>query len=257
MKTRPVIKISDLSYSYSLNRSEILFPVLRNITLAVNRREIVSIIGPTGCGKSTLFNILSGITSQSSGTIEIDGAVNDRRLGKFGYMFQEPLLFPWATILENVMVGYEIKGIPRTIAKNHARFVLKEFGLMEYADLYPATLSGGMKQKCALLRTVAFNSSLLLLDEPFGSLDAITRTSLHLYLLRLWQKLSLTVLFTTHDIKEAIFLSDRIYVMSARPGTFTDCLRVQIPRPRHIRMITSPGFVRLERKLLGLLNPTL
>ena len=168
-------------------------------------------------------------------------------------MFQEPLLFSWLKVLENVMLGYEIKGFKKEQAKLKAQDLLKKFNLFEYANFYPDSLSGGMKQKVALLRTIAFNSSILLLDEPFGSLDAITRSSLHLYLLEIWKKLKLTVIFTTHDIREAIFLSDRVYILSKKPATIIDCLKINLPRPRKTEDITSKKFVELEKKLISLL----
>lgn len=246
MKGRLKLKISNISLSFEEK-------VLDNIFLEVKAGEIVSIIGPSGCGKSTLFNVISGILKQNKGSIKIDGLEQKQRQGKFGYMFQEPLLFPWLKVLENVMLGYEIKGIEKTQAKTKALDLLKKFNLLEYAGFYPDSLSGGMKQKAALLRTIAFNSSILLLDEPFGSLDAITRSSLHLYLLEIWEKLKLTIIFTTHDIREAIFLSDRIYVLSKKPATIIDCLKINLPRPRKIGDLTSPKFVELEKKLINLL----
>ncbi len=246
MKSKQKLIIDNLSLSFGQK-------VIKNISLEIFDQEIVSIIGPSGCGKSTLFNVISGILLQDNGTIKIDGLDERQRQGKFGYMFQEPLLFPWAKVLENVMLGYKIKGLIKSQARTKASKLLKEFGLFEYANFYPDSLSGGMKQKVALLRTIAFNSSLLLLDEPFGSLDAITRSSLHLYLLEIWKRLKLTILFTTHDIREAIFLSDRIYVLSKKPATVIDCLETNLPRPRKIGDLTSSKFVDLEKKLMNLL----
>ena len=228
--------------------------VIKNISFEIFEGEIVSFIGPSGCGKSTLFNIISGILPEDNGQVLIDGKEEKNRQGKFGYMFQEPLLFPWAKTLENVMLGYQVKGLIKDNARSKASKMLKEFKLFEYASFYPTALSGGMKQKVALLRTIAFNSSILLLDEPFGSLDAITRSSLHLYLLDIWKKLGLTIIFTTHDIREAIFLSDRIYVLSKKPARITDCIKVNLPRPRKIENQTSDKFVELEKKLMTLLK---
>ena len=151
------------------------------------------------------------------------------------------------------MLGYEIKGIKKNEAKIKALDLLKKFDLFEYANSYPDSLSGGMKQKAALLRTIAFNSSIMLLDEPFGSLDAITRSSLHLYLLEIWKRLKLTIIITTHDIREAIFLSDRVYVLSKKPAMAIDCLKVNLSHPRKIDNVTSAKFVQLEKKLLSLL----
>ena len=246
MKSQTKLIIKNLRLSFDEE-------VIKNISLDVFDQEIVSIIGPSGCGKSTLFNIISGILLQDKGVIKIDGKEEKKRQGKFGYMFQEPLLFPWLKVVENVMLGYEIKGLKKEQAKIEALNLLKKFSLFEYADFYPDSLSGGMKQKAALLRTIAFNSSLLLLDEPFGSLDAITRSSLHLYLLEIWKRLKLTIIFTTHDIREAIFLSDRIYILSKKPATVVECLETNMSRPRKIGDLTSPKFVELEKKLMNLL----
>jgi ABC-type nitrate/sulfonate/bicarbonate transport system ATPase subunit len=246
MKSKSKLIIDNLSLSFEQE-------VIKNISLEIFEGEIVSIIGTSGCGKSTLFNIISGILPEDQGIIKIDGREEKNRQGKFGYMFQEPLLFPWAKVLENVMLGYEVKGIVKNQARVKALDLLKKFNLFEYANFYPDALSGGMKQKVALLRTIAFNSSLLLLDEPFGSLDAITRSSLHLYLLEIWKRLKLTIIFTTHDIREAIFLSDRIYVLSKKPATVVDCLETNLPRPRKIDDLISSKFVKLEKRLINLL----
>ncbi|MEK7097016.1 MAG: ABC transporter ATP-binding protein, partial [Patescibacteria group bacterium] len=245
MKNQPKLTIKNLSLAFEED-------VIKNISLEVNEGEIISIIGPSGCGKSTLFNIISGILKQNKGTIKIDGLNEKQRQGKFGYMFQEPLLFPWLKVLENVMLGFEIKGLEKNQAKIKALDLLKKFNLFEYSNFYPDGLSGGMKQKVALLRTIAFNSSLLLLDEPFGSLDAITRSSLHMYLLEIWKKLKLTIIFTTHDIREAIFLSDRVYVLSKKPATVIDCIKIDLPRPRRIGDVTSLKFVELEKKIFSM-----
>jgi ABC-type nitrate/sulfonate/bicarbonate transport system ATPase subunit len=246
MENKPKLVIDNLSKSFNKE-------VIKNISLEIFESEIVSIIGPSGCGKSTLFNIISGILPEDKGVIKIDGKEEKNRQGKFGYMFQEPLLFPWLKIRENVMLGYRIKGITKPQARIKASQLLKKFNLFEYANYYPSALSGGMKQKVALMRTVAFNSSLLLLDEPFGSLDAITRSSLQLYLLGIWKKFKLTILFTTHDIREALFLSDRVYILSKKPAKILKCVKVGLPRPRMIKDLITPESVKLEKYLMNLL----
>lgn len=246
MKKPPKLGIKNLSVTFETE-------IIKNISFKVDEGEIVSIIGPSGCGKSTLFNAISGILDQDKGSIEIDGSTEDQRQGRFGYMFQEPLLFPWLKVWENVMLGFEIKGLEKKQAKTKAVDLLKKFDLFRQANFYPDGLSGGMKQKAALLRTIAFNSDILLLDEPFGPLDAITRSALHLYLLEIWKKLKLTIIFTTHDIREAIFLSDRVYVLSKKPTVVTDCIKIHLTRPRKIEDQTSEKFVEIERKLISLL----
>jgi len=245
MKNKPKLTIENLSLSFK-RKNQPPLKVIGNLSLKVYGGEIVSFIGPSGCGKTTIFNIISGILPVDKGKIVIEG--------KAGYMFQEPLLFPWRTVLKNVMLGYEIKGIEKPLAKTQALILLKQFGLSDYAHLYPNTLSGGMKQKVSLLRTIAFNSSFLLLDEPFGSLDAITRSELHLYLLDVWKKLKLTIMLTTHDIREAVFLSDRVYVITKKPAKMIDCLTIALPRPRKLEDLTSEKFIYLEKKLMNLLK---
>jgi ABC-type nitrate/sulfonate/bicarbonate transport system ATPase subunit len=227
--------------------------VLQPIDLSVNRGEFVTLIGPSGCGKSTLFNMIAGVDEPTTGHISVDGEPGTTRTGRFGYMPQQPLLLPWRTVEENVMLGLDVRHIPRKQAQEQAHELLKRFGLSEFARNYPATLSGGMRQRIALLRTVLFNSSFLLLDEPLGALDALTRMSLQIWLLDLWQSLSASVLFITHDVREAILLSDRIYVLSARPAQILRVIEVNLPRPRHQEHLALEQSIRLEQELVALL----
>ncbi len=227
--------------------------VLQPIDLTVDDGEFVTIIGPSGCGKSTLFNIVAGIDEPSAGHISIDGASGTTRAGRFGYMPQQPLLLPWRTVEENVMLGLDVRHVPRKQALEQAHELLKRFGLVEFARTYPATLSGGMRQRVALLRTVLFNASFLLLDEPLGALDALTRLSLQMWLLDLWQSLRASVLFITHDVREAILLSDRIYVLSARPAQVLRVVDVDLPRPRQQAHLTLEQSIKLEQELVALL----
>ena len=226
---------------------------LASIDLVVNLGEFVTVIGPSGGGKSTLFNIVAGVDQPSSGVVAIDGAATGARAGKSGYMPQQPLLLPWRTVEENVMLGLDVRRVPRKKAQQEAQELLKRFGLAEFAQNYPATLSGGMRQRVALLRTVLFNSSFLLLDEPFGALDALTRLSLQMWLLELWQTFHSSVLFITHDVREAILLSDRIYVLSSRPARVLRVVDVDLPRPRRSEHLALEQAVRLEQELVALL----
>ncbi len=226
---------------------------LAPIDLAIATGEFVSIIGPSGCGKSTLFNIIAGVEKASSGMIAIDGNVGEARAGKSGYMPQQPLLLPWRTIEENVMLGLDIRRTPRKKARQEAYELLKRFGLADFAQNYPATLSGGMRQRIALLRTVLFNHDFLLLDEPFGALDALTRLSSQMWLLDLWQDFHSSVLFITHDVREAILLSDRVYIFSARPGRVLRLVEVDLPRPRQPEQLAWAQSVQLEQELVTLL----
>ncbi len=226
---------------------------LASIDLVVNLGEFVTVIGPSGGGKSTLFNIVAGVDQPSSGVVAIDGDPTGARAGKSGYMPQQPLLLPWRTVEENVMLGLDVRRVPRKKAQQEAQELLKRFGLAEFAHNYPATLSGGMRQRVALLRTVLFNSSFLLLDEPFGALDALTRLSLQMWLLELWQTFHSSVLFITHDVREAILLSDRIYVLSSRPARVLRVVEVDLPRPRRSEHLALEQAVRLEQELVALL----
>jgi len=226
---------------------------LAAIDLFVNAGEFVTVIGPSGCGKSTLFNIVAGVDQPTSGIVAIDGDAQGERAGKSGYMPQQPLLLPWRTVEENIMLGLDVRRLPRKKAEREAYELLKRFGLADFAHHYPATLSGGMRQRVALLRTVLFNSSFLLLDEPFGALDALTRLSLQMWLLDLWQTFHSSVLFITHDVREAILLSDRIYVLSARPARVLRVVEVDLPRPRRSEQLALEQAVRLEQELTTLL----
>ena len=228
---------------------EALAPI--DLTVAVG--EFVSVIGPSGCGKSTLFNIVAGVEQASAGLVAIDGQADIARAGKSGYMPQQPLLLPWRTVEENVMLGLDVRRVPRKQAQHEAHELLKRFGLAEFAQNYPATLSGGMRQRIALLRTVLFNHDFLLLDEPFGALDALTRLSSQMWLLDVWQEFHASVLFITHDVREAIFLSDRIYVLSARPARVLRVVEVDLPRPRRPEQLAWESSVQLEQELVTLL----
>lgn len=227
--------------------------VLRPIDMSIANGEFVTLIGPSGCGKSTLFNIIAGVDEPSSGAIAIDGDESGVRAGKTGYMPQQPLLLPWRTIEENIMLGLDVRRVPRKQARQDALELLKRFGLSEFAQHYPATLSGGMKQRVALLRTVLFNRAFLLLDEPLGALDALTRLAMQMWLLEVWQTFNASVLFITHDVREAILLSDRIYVMSARPACILRVIEVDLPRPRLQEHLAWPQSVALEQELVALL----
>lgn len=226
---------------------------LASIDLTVAMGEFVSVIGPSGCGKSTLFNIVAGVEEPSAGEIAIDGETNGSRAGKSGYMPQQPLLLPWRTVEENVLLGLDVRRVPRKEARQEAYKLLKRFGLAEFAGNYPSTLSGGMRQRVALLRTVLFNRSFLLLDEPFGALDALTRLASQMWLLNVWQEFHSSVLFITHDVREAILLSDRIYVLSARPGRVLRVVEVDLPRPRKPEHLALEQAVQLEQELVALL----
>ena len=227
---------------------------LREVSIAAQDGEFVTIIGPSGCGKSTLFNIISGVIAPDEGEVLIQGKDARGRVGLAGYMPQKDLLLPWRTVLDNVVLGMEVSGMKVAAAREQALPMLEEFGLSGFEGSYPATLSGGMRQRAALLRTVLFHREILLLDEPFGALDALTRWAMHEWLLGLWGRLGKTILFVTHDVEEAVLLSDRVYVMSARPGRIIGEMAITLPRPRHAEIALGPEFTALKRRLLEMLR---
>ena len=224
---------------------------LSGVSLVAGDGEFVSIIGPSGCGKSTLFNLIAGLDAPDGGRILLDGRNIAGRTGLVGYMPQKDLLLPWRTVVGNVTLGPELEGKGRRQeAEVEARELLPLFGLEEFADNYPATLSGGMRQRAAFLRTVLCHRDVMLLDEPFGALDAITRAQMQLWLLGVWEQLRRTIVFVTHDIDEALLLSDRVYVLSARPARVRAELPVRLARPRRLEMVTTPAFARMKQALL-------
>jgi ABC-type nitrate/sulfonate/bicarbonate transport system ATPase subunit len=225
-------------------------PALDGISLRVMPGEFVTIIGASGSGKSTLFNLCVGLQQPDRGEILIDGEVKRDRTGLLGYMPQRDLLMPWRSVLDNAVIPLEIKGVPRKEARKQALEMLPSFGLEHFENEYPATLSGGMRQRAALLRTWLMGRSTLLLDEPFGALDALTRREMQSWLLGVWREFKWTVMFITHDVEEAIYLGDRVIVLTARPGTVKAEIDVDLPRPRHQSMVVEPEFGNLTRNLL-------
>ena len=248
-------RVSLKGVNYSLDSLEIL----RNIDLSVNSREIVSIIGPSGCGKSSVLNLISGLQSPDSGQIKIEGKSDQSdRLNMISYMQQKDLLLPWRTVLDNVILGLEIQGIPKKESRKIAMAQMEKFGLLGFENKYPFTLSGGMKQRAAFLRTILMDRPILLLDEPFSALDALNRMQMQEWVIKLFDGLDKTVIFVTHDIDEAIFLSDRIYVMSSSPGEFIAIENIKLSRPRSREIMFSSDVLSIKNRLLNqLLKPAL
>lgn len=230
---------------------------LQDISLQVQKGEIVSIVGPSGCGKSTLLDIISGLAQPDRGAIYLKGEEITGQKGLTGYMRQQDSLFPWRTILNNVIVPLEVQGVNKKTAREKALSLLPVFGLEKFVDSYPDMLSGGMRQRAAFLRTYLSQREIMLLDEPFGKLDAMTRSQLQSWFQEVWQSLKQTVLFVTHDVEEAIILSDRIYVLSSRPGEVLGEITVNLERPRKPKTTTEKEFVELKRKLLNLLEKSI
>ena len=254
----PRLDIQHFSATYRDGRA--LLPVLDDVSLTVGDGEFVALIGPSGCGKSTLLDVVSGLASPAAGEVRLDGApVPDHaRLGRSAYMRQKDLLLPWRTALENAALALEVAGTPKRAALAAARARLPEFGLDGFANAYPAQLSGGMRQRVAFLRTILADRPLLLLDEPFGALDALTRAAMQDWLLGLWERERRAVLLVTHDVEEAVVLADRVVVLTARPGHVTHEERIALPRSRRRTLVTDPAFVAHKAAILaalGLLDP--
>lgn len=230
------------------------FCAVRPITMHVTSGRFISIIGPSGCGKSTLFNMVAGLEKPSSGEILLNGDSIVGETGHVGYMLQKDLLLPWRTILDNVIIALEIRGIPRSQARARALPMLRKYGLGGFEYVHPDALSGGMRQRAGLIRTLLDDKPVILFDEPFGALDAQTRFQMQNWLLKIWNEFKKTVLFVTHDIDEAIYLSDEIYVMTKRPGQIKTQVDVDLPRPRQAATMVEPAFLKLKKELLSLLN---
>lgn len=246
---QPKIELERVGKDYPTREGPL--PVLEEIDLFAREGEFVTLIGPSGCGKSTLLNLVAGLEEPTSGSLRFDGQPADSRIGTVAYMPQKDLLMPWRTILDNTILGLEIQGVPRQEARKRALALFDLFGLSSFEHAYPATLSGGMRQRAAFLRTVLTDRPIMLLDEPFGALDALTRSEMQEWLLHLWDSLRKTILFITHDVDEGVLLSDRVYVLTARPGRVKMVVDIDLPRPREYEMVTSASFIRLKAQLLA------
>jgi NitT/TauT family transport system ATP-binding protein len=227
---------------------------LKDVNFSVRQREFISVIGPSGCGKSTLIRVVAGLEDPSSGIVAVDGVPVTGPGADRGMVFQNYTLFPWLTVRKNVLFGPRMKGSRASDANRAADEWLKLVGLSDFAELYPAQLSGGMKQRVAIARALANDPRILLMDEPFGALDAQTRGSMQAHLLRIWQAADVTVLFITHDLDEAIYLSDRIVVLGARPGRILEIIDVPVARPRAPEQFLSAHFLATKKRLEELIH---
>ncbi|MBT2696225.1 ABC transporter ATP-binding protein [Bacillus sp. ISL-40] len=244
-----MLSIKDLSYSFQSEGNS--NPIFDQISLDVKPGEFVSVIGASGSGKSTLFKLISGLLEPDQGDILVNGQKTGKRLGSIGYMPQKDLLLPWRTVLENVLLPLEVIKEPKQARIPEIREWLSRFGLAEYEKAYPNELSGGMKQRVAFLRTLMTGKDLLLLDEPFGALDSLTKRNMHSWLLGLWGELQKTVLFITHDLEEAVLLSDRIYLLQ---DTGIKEMKVNLVRPRSSQLIYQSEFITMRKELEWLIH---
>lgn len=224
--------------------------IIKNVSFYARENEFISLLGPSGSGKSTIFNIISGLLHQDSGKIIIDGEECSSRLKKVSYMHQKDLLLPWKNIIDNTILPLVIKGKSKKNARVEVLRHFKAFGIGGFEYKYPFQLSGGMKQRAALLRTYMDSSDIMLLDEPFGALDAITRAKMHYWLIDVIKELKTTIIFITHDIEEAVFLSDRIYVLSDKPATIKKEIIVDLPKNRTKDIVTSVKFNEIKKMIL-------
>jgi ABC-type nitrate/sulfonate/bicarbonate transport system ATPase subunit len=227
--------------------------IIEDVSFHVNENEFVSILGPSGSGKSTIFNIVSGLLKGDTGSVLIDGQDYTNKVGRVSYMYQKDLLLPWKKIIDNVAMPLVVKGENKAKAREKVKGFFKTFGLEGFEFSYPHQLSGGMRQRAALLRTYMISKDIMLLDEPFGALDAITRSKMHFWLLDVVKSLNSTVLFITHDIEEAIFLSDRIYILSDKPAKIKKEVVVNLPNRQNKDIVTSIEFNKIKKEILDIL----
>jgi NitT/TauT family transport system ATP-binding protein len=232
----PVIALRDVGKSYRIRGSHAALDALCNVNLSVHLGEFAVVVGPSGCGKSTLLRIVAGLDRATSGTVEVDQRVVTGPISSAGIVFQDPLLMSWRTAVANVMLPIEVLRRDRRLYRRRALDLIRLVGLDGFEDRYPSELSGGMQQRVALARALVADPDVLLMDEPFAALDEITREQMGLELLRIWTETRKTVLFVTHSIAEAVFLADRVVVMSARPGVVRADIPIDLPRPRTAKL---------------------
>ncbi len=249
---RPLLALLGITKRFQTRRQDTL--ALDDVTLEVRPREFTCIVGPSGCGKSTLLNIAAGIDTHYDGRALFEGAPIRGMARERAVVFQEPALFPWLSVLGNVVFGPKTQGQPAAEYRAHAARIIDQVGLGGFESHYPAELSGGMRQRVGIARALIMRPQVLLMDEPFGSLDAQTRSLMQELLLAVWESHHQTVLFITHDIEEALLLADRVCVMTARPGRIKKTIDVDIPRPRSIEVTTSPELNRLRREVFALIR---
>ena len=245
--------VSSLEKTYA-TRGRTQVQALAGISVEIEAGEFITIVGQSGCGKTTLLKILAGLLQRSAGSVTLRGQPVDEPSRDIGIVFQDPVLLPWRTVFDNVMLPVEVLGLDRRSSAKRGRDLLGLVGLRGFEEKYPHELSGGMRQRVAIARALVHDPSLLLMDEPFGALDAMTREFMNLELLRIWKESGKTIVFITHSIPEAAFLADRVIVMSARPGRIKEIVEVRLPRPRDLDMMASDEFGVYTRRIRHLFD---
>jgi NitT/TauT family transport system ATP-binding protein len=254
LKAREVIlEVKGLDKVYKTAKGETT--ALKNVSFKTHRREFVCVIGPSGCGKSTLVRILAGLESYTGGEVLLDGKPVTGPGRDRGMVFQGYTLFPWLSVRKNVMFGLEMNGMSSSEAEREANLWLELVGLEKFGNAYPHELSGGMKQRVAIARALVNQPRILLMDEPFGALDAQSRSKMQSHLLEIWRNVDITIVFITHDLDEAIYLADRILVLKAHPGEVQELIEVPVPRPRSSGQLTSDEFLATKARLEELIHP--
>ncbi len=252
MGPEPILSVEAVSKGFAVDGRAV--QALQRVSLHACEGEFVTLIGPSGCGKSTLLNLIAGLLEPDEGQIAFRGDGQATRLGRIGYMPQKDLLLPWRRLLDNIVLGPEIQRRDRQAARRQALELLPLFGLEGFQESYPFELSGGMRQRAALLRTLLCEQEVVLLDEPLGALDALTRRTMRDWLLQIWERFRQTMIFVTHDVDEAVLLSDRIYVFTPRPGRIVHTLPIPLPRPRSEAMVAEPTFIACRDEILHALG---
>jgi len=253
VNSNPFIELKNVRKTYVTGKKEFL--AVSDVSLSINEGEMVSLVGPSGCGKTTVLKMLAGLHNPSGGEIRIGGAGSGFDQGRdIGMVFQQPLLLKWRTIFDNVLLPAEILGLPMKAAKERTKDLLAMVGLSGHATKYPPQLSGGMQQRASIARALVHDPKLILMDEPFGALDALTREQLNLEMLRIWSESGKTIVFVTHSIQEAIFLGTQCAVMTAGPARMADNFAIDVPFPRNVGQKTTPQFGEYTSRIYKLLN---
>lgn len=255
----PIISIKNVNKTFNAKRHQI--QALQNINMEFGKGELVSIVGPSGCGKSTIIRLIDDIIKPTDGVICVDGTFYDNSkpitkdmIRKLGFIFQVPNLYPWLTVYENVMLPVRIHGLPAAKYEENARRLLKYVGMEQYRDSYPSELSGGMNQRIGVIRGMIHKPQMLMMDEPFGALDENTREILNIELLKIWEETGMTIIFITHNVEEAVLLSQRVYVMASHPGRVIADVKINFEGPRDLELITTRRFAEYCSRIENLIG---